>query len=625
MQRYRGDIEGLRAIAVIPIVLFHAGIDILRGGYVGVDIFFVISGFLITQTILNENENGSFSILGFYQRRVARIFPALFLMLAVAGLCAGFILRLPDQTALFFKSLAFSAMFGSNVFFWTEVGYFTPTAETQALLHTWSLGVEEQFYIIFPLLIYAIRNTSRRAKIGILGCVAALSLIAGSIVNRSDPLDTFYLLQFRAWELLIGVLLALGAAPRLSWALSTIAALAGAGLIAVSVLFMASWLPFPSPLALLPCVGAALIIAYGENTVVGRALSLRPFRSIGIISFSLYLWHWPIIAFYREAMGISLDGIESAILTTLSFGAAAASYILVEKPARIWLRAMSERKAVTLGIAGSIAFFGVAFAVALNAPRIWSVDPEVERIASYQDYRGWFDYPEKELVSGCFIQHPDQDINRDACLSISETKPDVLLFGDSHAAMYSVALRRQFVDVNWLEASHYGCPPLRNGWRNAGCVEMVELVLSDVLKNGRVDGVVLVGRWREDQAAQLQATIAELSQLGIAVNVIGPAPEYDGSLPVILAKAADAGSLEGVQRFLDPAIARKDEIIASAATGAGARYHSSYATLCPDQACDVFAPDGGPIAYDDSHLTIAGAQKAIAGFKLLRKAATHPE
>ncbi|MDJ0979653.1 MAG: acyltransferase family protein [Erythrobacter sp.] len=609
--QYRPDIEGLRAVAIVPVLLFHAGVDALRGGYVGVDIFFVISGFLITQIILKEIEQGQFSIVRFYQRRVARILPALYFMLAIVSLAVGAVLGLPSEIAKFFDSLAASAAFGSNIYFWSEINYFARSADSLPLLHTWSLGVEEQFYILFPLLLVLLRGLDRRRLAIALSGIAITSLGVGTLVHQSYPEADFYLLPFRAWELLIGSLLALGLAPKLGHRLSTLAAMAGFGLIGVSVLFLVSWLPFPSPLALLPCLGTALLIAYGPGTFAARFLSLAPMRWIGLISFPLYLWHWPIIALYREATGRSLDYRETIALIIASLVAATVSYVIVEKPARNRLRSIAPSTAVGLGAGVTVAALAVGVTLSQQAESIWPVTDRAKQIARYVEYTNWVDEPARDRARVCFINDPSEQLDEQECLTADPGRRNVLIFGDSHAHMHSAALRQRFPEINWLQATHFGCAPLVDGWLHPGCKATRERVLNTLLPSGKIDGVVMASRWRADDAQRLRETIDAIRDRGIDVTVLGPVIEYDGSFPIILARAVASESESAVHSFRDRSTDVTEQRLMQALSGSDARYHSVAQAICPEGSCKLYAPDGGPMIFDYGHLTTSGSTYAL--------------
>ena len=302
---YRPDIDGLRAIAVVSVILFH--LNALRGGFVGVDIFFVISGFLITSLLWKEIQaTGTVSLIGFYDRRIRRIFPALFAMFAVSWV-VGFLYLFPNEFTAFARSMLAALLSVANLFFWRESGYFAAAASTKPLLHTWSLGVEEQFYVLFPpLLALLYKLSARRLKLS-LTVLALLSFALCVALTRSSPDAAFYLPVTRAWQLLFGSLLALNDLAVLRHRLwRNAAALLGLLILGYTLLRFSSATPFPGYMALLPTLAAALLIAAGTKgkTLVGRVLSFKPFVFVGLISYSLYLWHWPLIVFADHGLPI---------------------------------------------------------------------------------------------------------------------------------------------------------------------------------------------------------------------------------------------------------------------------------------------------------------------------------
>src|ERR1700690_2687799 len=336
--KYRPDIDGLRAIAVLSVVFFHLGVP-LHGGFVGVDIFFTISGFLIGSIILRQTSDRIFTFAGFYERRIRRIFPALIVMLAVSCILA-YEFLLPAELISFSKSLAAASFSLSNIFFWLQSGYFDAPASNTPLLHTWSLAIEEQFYVFLPVLLVILHRFSPRRINLVIYSFAAVSLLISVYGAYQFPSAAFYLLHTRAWELLIGTALALEGFPKLRGPFVREAAgIAGLLLIAFALLFYHSWTPFPGLAALPPCLGTALIIAAGESgkNTVGRLLSLRPIVFVGLISYSLYLWHWPLIVFYKFGFTV-IDGLShiqsQAFLFALSLVLATLSWRFVEMPVR---------------------------------------------------------------------------------------------------------------------------------------------------------------------------------------------------------------------------------------------------------------------------------------------------
>ena len=306
MSNYRPEIDGLRALAVLAVLGFHSGLVGLKGGFLGVDVFFVISGFLITSIILAESDRGSFTVAGFYERRVRRILPALYVVLIICIPCV-LVLTYPTETLGFARSLASALFFLPNVYFWRTVSYFDVASERLPLLHTWSLGVEEQFYLIFPVVVIIMRRLGVRFLLLGLLLAALLSLFAAEWAWRSGRAATgFFLVPFRAWELLTGSLAAVllkhcsSSLSILSLLHQRILADIGLLVIALSLLFFDATVPMPSAWGVLPVVGTALVLLFAQSQGwTGRLLSTRLLVGIGLISYSAYLWHQPVLAFLR--------------------------------------------------------------------------------------------------------------------------------------------------------------------------------------------------------------------------------------------------------------------------------------------------------------------------------------
>lgn len=299
---YRKDIDGLRAIAVIPVVLFHSGIPFFNGGYVGVDIFFVISGFLITNIIMKQLNSDNFSIATFYDRRVRRVFPALFTVLTVTTLVAVW-LMLPGEFKQFKQSLVSTLFFFSNYFFMFDVGYFADPAETKPLLHMWSLAVEEQFYVIFPIYLFLVFKYFKK-YIGLLTTfLLFVSFIYSVVLVKYLPGDAFYSTPARAWELMLGSMLAIYPNKTIleKSLISNVLSVVGLLLIVYAVIFFEKTTPFPGAMAAIPVLGSGLILssAHAKGNLVGKLLSIPFIRFFGLISYSLYLWHWPVLTFGR--------------------------------------------------------------------------------------------------------------------------------------------------------------------------------------------------------------------------------------------------------------------------------------------------------------------------------------
>ena len=358
---YRPDIDGLRAIAVISVLLFHLMIRPALGGFVGVDIFFVISGYLIGNIVLGEVAEGRFSLRAFYERRFRRILPALFVMM-LATLAILVATAYPVSLAQYSRN-AMAAVFSvSNIYFWRMSGYFDAASNQNFLLHTWSLGVEEQFYLLFPPLVMAIGRFAKGRVVAILGLLAVVSFLASVWLVGHAPSAGFYLLPSRAWELLLGTL---AGRVRFNWLAAPVqrnlVALAGAVAVLAPIVAYREATPVPGVAALLPCLGTAMIIVSGGHgeTLVSRVLSARPAVFVGLISYSLYLWHWPLLVLAQELKPAPYLGrFEKLAVLALSFGCAILSWRYVERPFRGGAAASSILRTTGIAAASATALLG---------------------------------------------------------------------------------------------------------------------------------------------------------------------------------------------------------------------------------------------------------------------------
>ncbi len=608
--QFRSDIAGLRAFAVLPILLFHAGLSWLPGGFVGVDVFFVISGYLITSIVSRDMELGRFSILEFYRRRVARILPALIVVI-FAVLAAGVALLLPFELTELGHSAAAAAGFVSNFYFVKAADYFGGAAEGKPLLHTWSLAVEEQFYIFYPLVLMIVRRWAPRHVATVILAMSAGSLIVAFVLGQYKADAAFYLIPARAWELGIGGLVALDFYPKVrSRELSTLLAGAGLAAIAFAVLFVRPDMPFPAPWAIFPVLGTALVIAYAPKTAADAVLSAPFLQFFGNISYSLYLWHWPVITFYRLMTGIELHIGESVSLIAISIIISWVSYRWIEMPAQARLRSGAAKGVCIAGGAALVLTLGAALAVSLSADNLVRFPPEVKRIASFANYR---ETPESKYqykeADEC-ISH-ERERNPSGCMNIDPSRYNVLIFGDSHASQYWRAFVERFPEKNVMRASTSGCRPTVETYGLEKCTEMVRYVLEALREKGGVQSVVLVGRWRPKDIALAQRTVRDLVALGIKVTVVGPMVEYDGDYPLILARAELAGTKDDLARMRLAQRREVDLAMKPAIAATGAVYVSAYDIECPSGQCILMA-DGDPMHFDYGHLTMKGARYMVS-------------
>ncbi|MHA6264574.1 acyltransferase family protein [Arenibacterium sp. CAU 1754] len=543
---YRPEIDGLRAVAVVPVILFHAGFSTFAGGFVGVDVFFVISGYLITSIILGDLAKGRFSIVTFYERRARRILPALFTVMLA---CVPFALMWMSPARLedFGKSLVAVTLFVSNVLFWKQDDYFAPAAEQIPLLHTWSLAVEEQYYLLFPLFLAALWRFGRApAFYGVL-VIAVLSLALNEWALRDTRISSsavFYLSPTRAWELMIGSICAFWGAQKARPTHDLLAAL-GAGLIVISVFAYDKTIPFPSVYALAPVLGTALIVLFATSgTLTARFLANRVFVGIGLISFSAYLWHQPLFAFARiRTLGEPSTGLMLS-LAALSIGLAVLSWRFIEQPFRtspVPLLPTRPR------LFGASALGGLVF-VALGAVAI-SGNGLPGRLtpaqASYIASTTASPMRAKCHTSGHSYLHPDK-----ACSYLSGPAR-VAVFGDSHAVELAYALAEDLqndgIAVRHLSFSL--CSPQYESERfSTPCAAWTQDALTSLAEDADVTHVVVTHRitkYLRDADAKGHADLADglrriLEQLSKTKTVayVVQAPELPASFENIAMKTA---------------------------------------------------------------------------------------
>jgi peptidoglycan/LPS O-acetylase OafA/YrhL len=608
---YRADINGLRGIAVILVVLYHLGIRSVRGGFIGVDVFFVISGFLISAIILSDVQAGKFSLGRFYERRIRRIGPALLFMMCGTIVLAYFYL-LPSEMKSFAKSLLSAAFSSANIFFWSKSGYFDTSADTQPLLHTWSLAVEEQFYVVFPLLVMAIHKWApKRLKLSV-ALLALASLVVGSIQAIVNPSSAFYLPFGRAWELLLGTLLFLKVFPEFErrWT-REIAAASGLALILVAGFFYSPKTPFPGLTALLPCVGTALIIAAGtrSTTIVGRLLSTKPMVGLGLISYSLYLWHWPILVFQRLGTllinGASAHLTQAVILVT-SIVVSYLSWRFIEEPFRRNNPPIPRRVLFTATGVSMVAVSALGLLILQTGGFPNRYSNEAVRVAQYLDYNAKGEYRQGK----CFITSGNtaSDFDPAVCLAERSDERNVLLIGDSHAAQLWWGLSNTYHETNFLEATASGClPTLEQAPRsNPNCVSIMNRVYSDFLPNHHVDEVLIAGRWVKGDLDRLRATLTSLKERNVNVVLFGPMVQYDSSFPRLLARAIQLKDPDFPDQHRLEEFERLDDEMSKMSTELNVSYVSFFKVLCADRHCVEYAQQA-PLQSDNSHFTPEGS------------------
>jgi peptidoglycan/LPS O-acetylase OafA/YrhL len=613
-KNYRADIDGLRALAVLPIVAFHLRYHWMGGGYVGVDIFFVISGYLIGGSILQQIRAGRYSVSDFYFRRFRRIAPALVATLAAVTIAAWFIL-LPKAFVAYGKSLIATALFASNFWFWGTSDYFASKAETLPLLHTWSLAVEEQFYILFPLLMLGMRQMPARAVLGVIVLISLASLVASALLLHPDPTGTFYLLPTRIWELLLGVIAAgvqwqgLRAAR---WG-QEIFSVIGVALIAGALFLYRPETPFPGLAAIPPCLGTAMLLVVGAHgrPIVSRLLSLQPLTFFGLISYSLYLWHWPVIVLMGEGLPMPwLTRWYRIGAFLLSVALAWLQWRLIERP---WRSPSIRPRTIFTASAVSFALLCVVGGMVVASQGVTSrFKPEATRMAAVLDDHGTNDLREGR----CFISsaYDFTDFNMAVCLRHDPAHTNVLLLGDSHAAHLWSGLTDRYPRLNVMQATASGCKALTDRGVDAlpRCERLMRYIFDAYLPRHPGEWVILAGNWYAADEWKVGATLDWLRVHGFKVVLAGPIVRYQVSLPFVAALAEQRDDPKLLADFREGGQARLDADYARLAASHGALYFSPYGALCGTGTCRIVDDQGVPVQFDYGHLTRQGS-RIVAG------------
>ncbi|MDO5631937.1 MAG: acyltransferase family protein [Paracoccus sp. (in: a-proteobacteria)] len=634
--RYRKEIDGLRAFAVLPVILFHAGAPGFSGGYVGVDVFFVISGYLITTILLGELTRGDFSIARFYERRARRILPALFFVM----LCCipfAWAWMMPDEARLFGRSLIAVVLFASNILFWKSEGYFSVAAEFNPLLHTWSLAVEEQFYLFFPPFLALCWRFGRQRVFWIVVAGAALSLALAELIVHSKPSSAFFLLPTRVWELLAGSICAFLLQDRSAWRVPFVG-FAGLLMILVPVALYDHATPYPSLWTVPPVLGTALIILFAPTgTGTARFLSWRPFVAIGLISYSAYLWHQPVFAFARLRYVMDAPLAMMLALSVLSLLLAAFSWRFIEQPFRARGGLLPSRRSLfAASLAGCLAFALIGGGWLING----------SRTALMQFART---SPMDTHV--CTFEYGVSDAAWEKCEAELAGSPYSVLVGDSHARYLSLSLREQLAARGQGLVSFYapGClvlPGVSGSQDIPRCAEV--LGDNDIWKRVATlhpDHIYLFHRWTKhidgtsyrsshgvterapgrpirligdhSDAVQAQANLRSAIGDFIAgmdkLTVIGPTPEVGADvvrLAALLPSKLSYPYADYQQRHADTvAVLRR-----------AADYFDPTQVLCPsdtDQQC-LQQLDGHLLYTDDNHLGKYGADLVVSALLATR-------
>ncbi len=520
---------------------------------------------------------------------------------------AAYNLLLPSEIVNLSRSVMSSALYYSNIYFYHHIDYFH-IASFEPLLHTWSLAVEEQFYLVMPIATYFVFRFLRRNTLALLLAVCLVSYGVNEFwVNSEAKNAAFYLMPARMWQFCIGGIVAIVPRPRLATSVETLASMIATAGILASCWFITEKMPFPGTLALLPTLCTALLLFFGQSrqTFVGRALSLPPMRFFGKISYSMYLFHWPIIVFYRMAASPNPTLSEQIGLFAASTAAGALSYIMIEVPTRHIKITRRAGRLIAGGLAASVAFAGLGRVAIVNRGLPERLPANVQNTVSYLDYS-----EERWRRGVCFLYDKSKsvdDFDPARCIKTNAEKPNILLFGDSHAAHYYPAIERILKDYNISQVTTAGCRPVFPPPGSNYCYDLVTRALKDYIPNLHFDAIIMSGLWFETDIPELNRTIEYISAHTKQVYVFGPSMRYSQKLPRLLASSylsGRGGKLFFENMYYDP-VKNLDKKMKQT-INKKAHYISTIDIICPNRKC-VTEIANEPANFDDSHLTEGGA------------------
>jgi len=672
---YRSDIDGLRAIAVCIVIFFHFGIPGFSGGFIGVDVFFVLSGYLIGSIILNQLESNKFSLVKFYFRRIRRLFPV-FVIVILATSIVAYWLMLPNDLRELGQSVIASSLYLSNIFFYMEAGYFDTASHLKPLLHTWSLSVEEQFYIVFPVLAWLIYRLNKHYLLPLFLLFTLLSLIAAEWFLSRNTSAVFYLYPFRAWEMFIGVCLASQKIPRIaSSRANTAVALLGLVMIVAPNFIYTSATPFPGLSALIPCLGTCLLIHTGtqSSSFIHKALMNPVPVFIGKISYSLYLWHWPIFVLYMYDKGNHPAIYDITLMLTMTLLAAVASWKYVETPFREGRAPFSKTpfSVFTATAVVSLSLIGLGYFFRASQGLSSRFDTQTAQFANaandlFGDFSGCHESDNNKLkdVEYCTLGDP---LNSDSY---------TLIWGDSHGGAYRRGIEKAITENGHsaLLAWTGGCPPVFGIDKDESvssravdtlCTKRNRAIESLIKSDQRINAIVLVGRWsyylngqgtgvdktntitlwpedgvKSDVLNQddffvekIKQTIRQLSNDGHSIFIVEQVPEFSRYDARVVALGLVNGSINSnnesnkldekfnrlTTETYQEVLKRQNKIQLALQDASSKKLITVLKThqfFCDENECSLM-PKGEPLYFDNNHLSSNGSIKINAMFNPL--------
>ncbi|ECH0840765.1 acyltransferase [Salmonella enterica subsp. enterica] len=623
--KYRPDIDGLRAIAVLSVVIFHYFPSVLPGGFVGVDIFFVISGYLITSIILKSASSNSFSYVEFYKRRILRIFPALSIVL-ISCLIIGWLFFFQDDYKSLGKHVFSGAFFISNLTLWSESGYFDSQSYLKPLLHLWSLGIEEQFYILWPIVILLCLK-SKCSKRNILISCAAIFIASYTISVSTMAYEggaNYYSPASRFWELMAGAIIATLRFMGINTSVSKSMSLLGVIIITLSIALIDEKMAFPGYVAIIPVIGSSLIVASnGNDCLTSKILSFKPIVSIGLISYPLYLWHWPVYSFYRSIFSDSPSTNELLILMVLSLALAILTYFILENPLR-----HSAKRAITTIILAVVVFGSGGFGIvtySMNGIKDRSVNKSAGEYASVTNVYDYYKYGEL-LRGGICHSVMLNDAISNGC--IKNSRHNIFIIGDSYAAALYNGLFSYINNNNVKyvisQLTDGNAPPLFINGKD-DLQRDISSINSDRIKEiGKVKPEIVLLTWSvrgsngiHDKKLAIEAlslTIKEIKKASpkSKLIVVGPVPEWNANLVKVISNYTIEFKKTPpiyMSYGLNDEIKGWDKYFDENVPNLGAEYISAYRALCNESGCLTRVGDGPDYvtAVDWGHLTKRGS------------------
>ena len=634
-RKYRPDIDGLRAIAVLSVVIFHAFPNLLKGGFIGVDVFFVISGYLISTIIFESLENKKFSFLQFYNRRIKRIFPAVILILIISYVIGWFVL-LPQDYEQLGKHIAAGAGFISNIAFLNEAGYFDTSAEMKPLLHLWSLGIEEQFYILWPLLIWFIWGKKNRILLAIIVLII-ISFYLNTKGVKENITTTFYSPHTRFWEILCGGLLSWVSFSKNAYIYKitntklinliinknesitkNILSFIGLILLAYGFVKINQEFSFPGLWAVIPVAATVLLIYSGPNAWVNKKiLSNNLAVWFGLISFPLYLWHWPLLTFARIIEN-SIPSYKLRIfIVVISILLAWFTYKYLEQPIRFG----NKNKFTTTILSAAMLIIGcIGFATYKHEGFSFRY-PEI--VQNLMDFR--FDYRTAYRSGSCFLDPEQDESGFEGCDSTRKKEQDsILLWGDSHAAHlypgYKITYGKSH---NIIQRTASGCPPILefSVKSRPHCTKINESIIKS-LNNSLPDKVVLAAIWTDYNLENLEMTIKKIKEAGVKnIQLIGPVPQWHDNLPKQLYTYFNENIPHVVPSRMNHGLNDKfyktDAILKEKSLSLKITYISAKEIMCNNAGCITRIGESlnELTAWDYGHLTTKGSEFLVSKFQ----------